>query len=165
MTIFCERVGLGKKILHRHPKTHCTLWPYESGSQLLVLRSSPSTFFRDWGAWPPDSPLAKPLSLVTGQLLFWILNSHQLSSTLRVLTFSLPCHLLCWSQRQKWIIPNLSYLNDDEFICERVWLWRKVLYRHPYAHWTLWLNRAASYWSSVLYHPNFRGMAPCPRSG
>ena len=39
--LFCERIGLGSKILHKHPKTHCTLWLYESGTQLLVLRSPP----------------------------------------------------------------------------------------------------------------------------
>ena len=47
-------VGLGRKILQKQPKTHSTLWLYESGSQLLVLRSQPSYFFRDWGAVAPS---------------------------------------------------------------------------------------------------------------
>ena len=52
---FCERVGLGKKILHRHPEKPTVL--YESGSQLLVLSSPPSKLFPDWGAWPHCPPL------------------------------------------------------------------------------------------------------------
>jgi len=41
MIIVCERVGLGRKVLHRHPYILYTLRLYESDNQ-LVLRSPPS---------------------------------------------------------------------------------------------------------------------------
>ena len=49
------------KILHKHPETHCSFLLYESGSQLLVLRSPSPYFFRDWGPRPPGLRLATPL--------------------------------------------------------------------------------------------------------
>ena len=49
MKLFCERVGIEKKILCRHPETH-------SMNQATIYWSSVPhhpNCFRDWGAWPP----------------------------------------------------------------------------------------------------------------
>ena len=45
-----------KGCLHRHSCTLCTLSPYESGSQLLVLSSLP-LIFRDLAGQGPFAPL------------------------------------------------------------------------------------------------------------
>ena len=49
----CESVRPGRKVLYRHLYPLCTLRHYESGSQLLVLRSLPFYFSGIGGAWPP----------------------------------------------------------------------------------------------------------------
>ena len=50
-------VGLRRKILHSHLETHFTLWLYESGSQLLILRSPSSKFFPGIGGNDTLAPL------------------------------------------------------------------------------------------------------------
>ena len=56
MTIVCKRVGLGTKMLHKHPETHWSLWRYELDTHLFVLRSPPF-YFSGIGAHGPLAPL------------------------------------------------------------------------------------------------------------
>ena len=65
MNTFCERVGLGCEMLHIHHETHCTLWLYEPGSHLLVLRSPRSYFsLSGIGAMPPSGYATASLSIL-----------------------------------------------------------------------------------------------------
>jgi len=53
--------------------------------------------------------------LIINWIPFLILNNHYPSCTLRIMTFSLLCQLLCYSQRQKWRIPNLILFEWWQF--------------------------------------------------
>ena len=61
-TFLWERIGLGRNALNRHTYTPCSLWFYDSDSQLLVLRFPSSKFSGIGGHWPSWPPLATPLT-------------------------------------------------------------------------------------------------------
>ena len=56
----CQWLGPGSEILYKYPYIICSLSFYESGSQLLVLSSLPSSCSRMGGPWPPCHPPPPP---------------------------------------------------------------------------------------------------------
>ena len=111
------------------------------------------------------------LSVVTGQLLFWIVVRERE----RKVTFSLPCHILPCGQlgayhiRHKLRIPQLWVLNliltDEKLLCQRI-VGRMSYTSNPVpcarCHS---MNQAVSYWSLGSNPPKCSGLwaiAPWP---
>ena len=73
---------------------------------------------------------------------------------MRVETFSLRCHVLGCSQREKWgVLTAIIIFEYDKCICEILELGRKFLHRHPYSLCMCdTMNQTPSYWSSAVSH-------------
>ena len=118
--IFCEMVGLVREILQKQPKTHSTLWLYESGSQLLVRRSQPSYFSEIGGPWPPSGTYTiNALRFVASAALF---RPSTLPGEIKAL------HLLGFTpdygRDADWLSGQLRNKNNDILLQDNDILWK-----------------------------------------